>query len=312
MTAGLCFLSLWQYWYWNMDLTIQLFFCTGEHKDFKLRLLTPCIRSGALSVKMSILLYLPGLLVITFRRKGLATTLRYLITIAAVQVLLAFPFLSEDPWSYLKGAFDLGRVFLYKWTVNWRFVDEPTFLSPTFALSLLVGHLTVLVAFGLFKWYKPDGGVWKIINRGLRQPLRPAGLTPTTPDCKSLIWHIPYIYASLTQQIRCCHDLVHIEPDWHYFRPIIALPILFVVCNANTFLGMENKIPTRDQVSISADYRVLALMRIGKAYPAHGNRVRLECISFYESIFRCSLGWEFVITCWCVVRLPKREARTDA
>jgi len=251
-----------------MDLTIQLFFFTGEHKDFKLCLLTPCIRSGALSVKMSILLYLPGLLVITFRRRGLATTLRYLITIAAVQALLAFPFLSEDPCSYLKRAFDLGRAFLYKWTVNWRFVDEPTFLSPTFALSLLVGHLSVLVTFGLFRWCRLDGGVWKIINRGLRQPLQPAGVTPTTPDCEC---HIPHIYASLTQQIRCCHDLVHVEPNWHHFRPIIALPILFVVCNANTFLGMENKIPTRDQVSISANYRVLTLTRTGKACPAHGN-----------------------------------------
>ncbi|KAL9714767.1 dolichyl-P-Man:Man(5)GlcNAc(2)-PP-dolichol alpha-1,3-mannosyltransferase [Leucoagaricus gongylophorus] len=138
--------------------------------------------SAALSVKMSILLHLPGILVVTFRRGGLASTLRYLFTIVAVQALLASPFLSEDSWSYLKGAFDLGRVFLYKWTVNWRFVDEATFLSPTFALSLLVGHLSVLLAFGLFRWCKPDGNVWKILSRGLRRPLQPAGLTPTTPD----------------------------------------------------------------------------------------------------------------------------------
>ena len=152
-----------------------------------MRLLIPCIRSAALSVKMSILLHLPGLLVVTFRRRGLASTLRYLFTIIAVQALLASPFLSEDSWSYLKGAFDLGRVFLYKWTVNWRFVDEATFLSPTFALSLLVGHLSVLLAFGMFRWCKPDGNFWKILSRGLRRPLQPAGLAPTTPDCESSI-----------------------------------------------------------------------------------------------------------------------------
>ncbi|KXN82615.1 Dol-P-Man:Man(5)GlcNAc(2)-PP-Dol alpha-1,3-mannosyltransferase [Leucoagaricus sp. SymC.cos] len=138
--------------------------------------------SGALSVKMSILLYLPGLLVIHFKRKGLATTLRYLLTLAAIQALLASQFLMEDPWSYLKGAFDLRRVFLYKWTVNWRFVDEATFLSPTFALSLLVGHLTTLVAFGSFRWCKPDGGVWKVLDRGVRRPLQAAGLAPPTRD----------------------------------------------------------------------------------------------------------------------------------
>jgi len=138
--------------------------------------------SGALSVKMSVLLYLPGILVTSFKRKGLATTLRYLFTIVAIQAILASPFLSEDPWSYLKGAFDLGRVFLYKWTVNWRFVDETTFLSPGFALSLFIGHISLLVMFGLFKWCKPDGSVWKVLDRGLRRPLRPAGLAPVNAD----------------------------------------------------------------------------------------------------------------------------------
>lgn len=133
---------------------------------------------------MSILLYLPGILVITVKRKGLATTLRYLFTIVAFQAMLASPFLSADPWAYLKGAFDLGRVFLYKWTVNWRFIDEATFLSSKFALTLLLGHISVLFGFGLFKWCQPDDSVWKVLDRGLRRPLQPAGLAPITPDCK--------------------------------------------------------------------------------------------------------------------------------
>lgn len=146
---------------------------------------------------MSILLYLPGLLIIIFKRRGLVTTLRQLLTIIAIQALLASPFISEDPWSYLKGAFDLGRVFLYKWTVNWRFVNEGTFLNPTFALSLLVGHISVLVAFGLFKWCKLDGGVWKVLDRGLRRPRHPAGLAPTNPDCKLSLINITYRFLML-------------------------------------------------------------------------------------------------------------------
>ncbi|KIM49483.1 glycosyltransferase family 58 protein [Hebeloma cylindrosporum] len=138
--------------------------------------------SAALSVKMSILLYLPGLLVILFKRRGLFLTLVHLVTLSATQVLFAAPFLREDPWGYARSAFDLGRVFLYKWTVNWRILDEETFLSNRLATTLLVGHGTALIAFGLFKWCAPDGGVASVLYRGLQRPLHPAGLVPVTAD----------------------------------------------------------------------------------------------------------------------------------
>ncbi|KIK03831.1 glycosyltransferase family 58 protein [Laccaria amethystina LaAM-08-1] len=138
--------------------------------------------SAALSVKMSILLYLPGLLVILFKRKGLVGTFIRLLSIAALQAFFALPFLQEDPWAYVRLAFDLGRVFLYKWTVNWRFIDETTFLSPIWARTLMAGHIFVLVAFGLFRWCKPDGSVWAVMARGFRRPLHPAGLALVTPD----------------------------------------------------------------------------------------------------------------------------------
>ncbi|KAF9009442.1 glycosyltransferase family 58 protein [Cyathus striatus] len=138
--------------------------------------------SAALSVKMSILLYVPGLAVITFKRRGLIPTIVQLIVIGAMQLLFAFPFLREDPWAYAHGAFDFGRVFLYKWTVNWRFLDEQTFLSSGLAKALLVGHVSVLVLFGLFKWCKPDGGVWTVLGRGLKRPITPAGRMAVTAD----------------------------------------------------------------------------------------------------------------------------------
>lgn len=133
---------------------------------------------------MSILLYLPGLLVILFKRGGLASTVRLVMTIGATQFLLAFAFLRKDSWTYLQSSFDLSRVFLYKWTVNWRFVDEKIFLSSSWAKGLLVGHVSVLILFGLFRWCQLDGGAWWVLRRGLRRPRLPAGLVPLTADCE--------------------------------------------------------------------------------------------------------------------------------
>lgn len=138
--------------------------------------------SLAVSVKMSAILYLPGLLVILFKRHGLFATFRHILVLACTQILLARSFLIANAKSYLRNAFDLSRVFLYKWTVNWRFVDERTFLSPAWAKGLLLGHVTVLIAFGLSRWCRGDGGVARVLQRGLRKPGRPAGLAPVDPD----------------------------------------------------------------------------------------------------------------------------------
>ncbi|RXW17967.1 hypothetical protein EST38_g7874 [Candolleomyces aberdarensis] len=139
--------------------------------------------SAAVSVKMNVLLYLPALLVIWFKQKGPSATFVRMLKIAATQVVFALAFLKENPWAYARGAFNLGRVFLYKWTVNWRFVDEDTFLSPQWALGLLAGHLTVLCAFAWFRWCQRDGGAWNVLVRGWRFPVLPAGMAVVTPDC---------------------------------------------------------------------------------------------------------------------------------
>ncbi|TEB36166.1 dolichyl-P-Man:Man(5)GlcNAc(2)-PP-dolichyl mannosyltransferase [Coprinellus micaceus] len=118
--------------------------------------------SAAVSVKMSALLYLPGLLVISFKRRGPASTILSVVKLAATQVIIASPFLREHPWAYARGAFDLGRVFLYKWTVNWRFLREQTFLDHRMGPG-------------------PDGA-WPVLSRGWKRPLFPAALGPITPD----------------------------------------------------------------------------------------------------------------------------------
>ena len=45
---------------------------------------------------------------------------------------------------------------MFKWTVNWRFVGEETFLSREFSVALLVLHVSILVLFTI-GWVKPSG-----------------------------------------------------------------------------------------------------------------------------------------------------------
>jgi len=189
---------------------------------------------------MSALLYLPGLLVTLFKRHGLMSTAWYMINLIALQVLLARPFLGANTRSYLKNAFDFSRVFLYKWTVNWRFVDEQTFLSPTWATTLLLGHVTLLVAFGLYRWCRSDGGALAVIRRGLRRPSRPAALSPVSPDCLFLFVRL----ASHSNAMDRCGNSSHdVELDRHLFRSLITLSVLFMVLPTTPIPLPKDKIP---------------------------------------------------------------------
>ena len=139
--------------------------------------------SGALSVKMSNMLYLPGIMLVTCREKGLLMTIVHVTVIVALQALLGLPFLQEYPWEYLAGAFDFSRVFLYKWTVNWRFVPEEIFISKPFAKGLLGVHLVILVIFLLKRWFVNPCGPFATIIRAVKYPTRPPIASPITSDC---------------------------------------------------------------------------------------------------------------------------------
>lgn len=76
-----------------------------------------------------------------------------LICVHNFQVLVGLPFLLDNPLSYISCAFDLGRVFLHEWTVNWRFLPEDIFVSKTFHVSLLLLHLVTLALFA-YIWSK--------------------------------------------------------------------------------------------------------------------------------------------------------------
>ncbi|KAK2460622.1 hypothetical protein APHAL10511_007092 [Amanita phalloides] len=254
--------------------------------------------SAALSVKMSILLYLPGLLVVLFKRRGLGSTLRYTLTIVVVQALLASSFLQRHAWAYIRSAFDLGRVFLYKWTVNWRFIDEDVFLSRQWALGLLIGHASTLILFGLFKWCNADGGVSQVLKRGLRQPLSPASLTPLTGDDVATIlftsnligilfarslhyqfysWYahqIPYLaWKTKYPLLFRLALLVAFEYAWNTYPSTPMSSGLLLLANAS--MVVVHRVVTRDELvpmaSANAKQQVLATYSAPPAFLASGS-----------------------------------------
>ncbi|KAG8882910.1 dolichyl-P-Man:Man(5)GlcNAc(2)-PP-dolichol alpha-1,3-mannosyltransferase [Tulasnella sp. 331] len=137
--------------------------------------------SLALSVKMNILLYFPGLLVVLVQNLGIAETAGHVLLIGLIQVAVAWPFLSTYPTDYFHAAFDFSRQFLYTWTVNWRFLSEDTFLSSGFAKTLTLCHVATLVASG-FVWCRPDDGVVRVLKRAFGRPGTPAGKLPANAD----------------------------------------------------------------------------------------------------------------------------------
>lgn len=103
--------------------------------------------SLAVSVKMNILLFAPPLLLFYLSNIGYVRTAYQLFLCAAIQLILGAPFLLANPVAYLKGSFDIGRVFDHKWTVNYRFLDLELFENKFFHIGLLVLHLVLLAVF---------------------------------------------------------------------------------------------------------------------------------------------------------------------
>ncbi|RMD43561.1 hypothetical protein DV735_g1574, partial [Chaetothyriales sp. CBS 134920] len=107
-----------------------------------------------LGVKMTLLLVAPGLAFVLVHGAGFANALTAGVGVVLFQALIGAPFMQTDAWMYLRQAFDFGRVFLFKWTVNYRFVGEEIFLSKQFAVALLVVHLSLLLVFAQTRWVK--------------------------------------------------------------------------------------------------------------------------------------------------------------
>lgn len=101
------------------------------------------IFSLAVSIKMNVLLFAPGLLFLLIRTSPILTVPRLSIC-GITQLIIGAPFLIRHPISYLRKAFELDRTFFFKWTVNLKFLPEDVFLSKPCAITLLCLHIGLL------------------------------------------------------------------------------------------------------------------------------------------------------------------------
>ncbi|KAL8833189.1 MAG: hypothetical protein Q9170_004446 [Blastenia crenularia] len=112
--------------------------------------------SFGLGIKMSLLLAAPAVGIILLQALPLRRALNAAFLMAQVQVTIAWPFIPVNPLGYLSRAFEFSRQFLYKWTVNWRFIPEEIFLSKEFAIALATANLGFLALFAATRWLKPS------------------------------------------------------------------------------------------------------------------------------------------------------------
>jgi alpha-1,3-mannosyltransferase len=121
--------------------------------------------SLAVSVKMSALLHAPGLFVLLCRRGGARFAAKHIALCAAIQLTLGAPYLLVNWRAYVGGAFDIGRVFEHRWSLNWAFVPPHVFVSKRLALALLGAHGLTLLALAHAQWCRTDGGLFALLAR---------------------------------------------------------------------------------------------------------------------------------------------------
>lgn len=124
--------------------------------------------SFAISIKMNALLYLPAYLIILYflNDENLVKSLGMIFFGVSVQVLMNIQFLNKGETirnNFFNGAFNFKRQFMYKWTINWKFLSEETFLDVRFHKVLLILHIIVLSLFIFKKWisFKITGKTYK-------------------------------------------------------------------------------------------------------------------------------------------------------
>ncbi|XP_023043304.1 dol-P-Man:Man(5)GlcNAc(2)-PP-Dol alpha-1,3-mannosyltransferase isoform X3 [Piliocolobus tephrosceles] len=130
----------------------------------------------------------------------------FLIYHQTCKVVLGLPFLLENPIGYLSRSFDLGRQFLFRWTVNWRFLPEALFLHRAFHLALLAAHLTLLLLFALCRWHRTGESIMSLLRDPSKRKVPPQPLTPN----------------------HCFYPL-HLQLHWHLLQPLPPLPVLCLV-----------------------------------------------------------------------------------
>ncbi|KAI1723959.1 ALG3 protein domain-containing protein [Ditylenchus destructor] len=149
----------------NDPIAMMIFYCAVDLWLSQQWLLGCILYSISVSVKMNLLLFAPAVFFILLISTNLRRTIWLLTVCAIVQVAIAWNFLTYDPIAYFKRAFELSRVFMFKWTVNWRFLPEELFLDKRFHLFLLLLHLIAVGVFMFNMWFRSLGGLTNLLAR---------------------------------------------------------------------------------------------------------------------------------------------------
>ncbi|XP_059295114.1 dol-P-Man:Man(5)GlcNAc(2)-PP-Dol alpha-1,3-mannosyltransferase [Lycium ferocissimum] len=177
------------------------------------------IFSGAVSIKMNVLLYAPPLLLLMVKAMDIVGVMSALAGAALVQILIGLPFILSHPASYISKAFNLGRVFIHFWSVNFKFVPEDIFVSKAFALSLLVAHLSLLLVFAHYRWCRHEGGLFAVVHSKLIQlKLR---VTQSNPSPTNKVLQADHIVTTMFVGnfigIICARSLHYQFYSWYFY-----------------------------------------------------------------------------------------------
>lgn len=132
---------------WEMLLVYCAIWLAVSRSRWVLALL---VYSGAVSIKMSALLFAPGLAAAAYCAAGSFSKLvQWSLPAAGLQLVAGLPFLISHPWSYLHRSFELDRQFFHFLSHNFKWLPKGVFFSPWFQASLLCAHVSVLVYLGV-------------------------------------------------------------------------------------------------------------------------------------------------------------------
>ncbi|KAF8685046.1 ALG3 protein [Rhizoctonia solani] len=228
--------------------------------------------SLAISIKMNVLLYMPAACLVLLLTNGLIPSLLYLSLTFLAVLIPSLPFLETYPMEYLVNAFDLSRQFLYKWTVNWRFVPEHTFLSAPFAKGLLLCHIILLGTFGFGAWCKKQGGAWSVLERALQNPARETAIASVSQDYIATVFFTANLIGIL-----CARSLHYQFYSWYATQlPLLAWRTKYPIALRIMILGIIeyawNTYPSTDLSSgLLLAAHVLLLIGVLFGYPEGTN-----------------------------------------
>ena len=120
--------------------------------------------SLAVSMKMSALLFAPGVAFLLFQNLSFWSAIGHILLVCGgIQLLLGLPFLTTHPIAYIHKAFELTRVFELKWSVNYQFLTNEVFTSKSVSILLLFFTMGLYVLFYRKVWLRRKNDILLIL-----------------------------------------------------------------------------------------------------------------------------------------------------